>query len=351
MPAELRQRSRSPHGKAIAPEDLKDLKAYVVNLDRRADRWARCEDMLKKETPWLPYERFSASDGSKIEIPEKEVCTIWNTKHNAEYGDYDEWVFDAPGTPLDGVHWKWPDQVGEDDPEWNFTEGEGDGEGEAERISTKERTKVKKVFAERFKDPGQVQRMSGGERGCAHSHRRIWELIAERQSPTLVLEDDAQFVFDRSDSELGQFSGKLFAERLSSAMKEVPADFDIMYLGWSGWRGGHFKLLEEEDEGDSIRKVEYVWTTVAYILTPSAAKKLLHSATPMNQPVDNFMAWEASQGRLKSFVVLDEGDDDGLWAGGIVDQVDFQGDSDIQKSDGGVQGDDVSVFNVGVGGQ
>jgi len=71
----------------------------------------------------------------------------------------------------------------------------------------------------------------------------------------------------------------------------------------------------------------------------------------MNQPVDNFMAWEASQGRLKSFVVLDEGDDDGLWAGGIVDQVDFQGDSDIQKSDGGVQGDDVSVFNVGVGGQ
>lgn len=210
---------------------------------------------------------------------------------------------------------------------------------------------MKKVFAERFKNPGQVQRMSGGERGCAHSHRRMWELISERTSPTLVLEDDAQFVFDRSDSELGKFSGKLFAERLCAAMKEVPADFDIMYLGWSGWRGGHFKLLDEEDEGDAIRKVEYVWTTVAYIITPSAAKKLLHCATPMNQPVDNFMAWEASQGRLKSFVVLDEGDDDGLWAGGIVDQVDFQGDSDIQKSDGGVQGDDVSVFNVGVGGQ
>lgn len=351
MPAEPRQRSRSPRRQAIAPEELKDLKALVVNLDRRADRWARCEEMLNKETPWLPYERFSASDGSKMEIPESEICTIWNTKYNAEYGDYDEWVFDAPGTPLDGAHWKWPDQVGEEDPEWKFSEGDEDGEGEAEKVSTKEKIKVKKVFAERFREPGQVQRMSGGERGCAHSHRRLWEVISERSSPTLVLEDDAQLVFDRTDSELGKFNGKLFAERLCAAMKEVPADFDVMYLGWSGWRGGHFKKLEEEDSGEAIRKVEYVWTTVAYVITPSAAQKLLQAATPMNQPVDNFMAWEASQGRLKSFVVLDVGDDDDCWSGGIVDQADFQGDSDIQKSDGGVQGDDVSAFAVASGGQ
>jgi len=56
------------------------------------------------------------------------------------------------------------------------------------------------------------------------------------------------------------------------------------------------------------------------------------------------MAWEASQDRLNSFVVLDEGDDDNLWAGGIVDQVDFQGDSDIAKSDGGVQGFNAEDF-------
>merc|ERR1711957_1165039 len=94
------------------------------------------------------------------------------------------------------------------------------------------------------------------------------------------------------------------------------------------------------------RKAEYVWTTVAYVISQAGAKKLLAAAVPMNQPVDNFMAWEASQGRLKSYVALDEGDDDGLWAGGIVDQVDFQGDSDIQKSDGGVQGDDYKKFAV-----
>ncbi|CAE8584791.1 unnamed protein product [Polarella glacialis] len=59
------------------------------------------------------------------------------------------------------------------------------------------------------------------------------------------------------------------------------------------------------------------------------------------------MAWEASQGRLKSFVLMDQGDDDSTWAGGIVDQFDFQGDSDIKKSDGGVQGDDAADFAAG----
>merc|ERR1712187_180641 len=33
-----------------------------------------------------------------------------------------------------------------------------------------------------------------------------------------------------------------------------------------------------------IRKSEYVWTTVAYVIWPAGAKKLLESAKPMNQP-------------------------------------------------------------------
>ncbi|CAK0791707.1 unnamed protein product [Prorocentrum cordatum] len=43
------------------------------------------------------------------------------------------------------------------------------------------------------------------------------------------------------------------------------------------------------------------------------------------------MAWEASQGRLNSYVVLDRGDADGQWEGGIVAQCDFLGDSDIKR--------------------
>mmetsp|Transcript_27207 Transcript_27207/g.71624 ORF Transcript_27207/g.71624 Transcript_27207/m.71624 type:complete len:540 (-) Transcript_27207:184-1803(-) len=327
-----------------ASEELKDLRALVLNLDRRPDRWTRIETMLQEETPWLKFQRFSASDGSKMKIPESEIVVVWNTGHNAVYGDYDEWVFDAPGTELDGTHWKFPGDVREDDTEWTFVEHEeeaSDGVARAtiEKVSTKESWTVKCAFAERYRNPGMQQRMSGGERGCAHSHRRVWEEVADSPSPILVLEDDAQFVFKRTDEEYGMFGGALFTERLGLALREAPDDFDVVYLGWSGYRGGNFKLSQEEDEGEAIKRAEYVWTTVAYVVSPAGARKLLAAASPMDQPVDNFMAWEASQRRLKSYVAVDECDADDLWAGGIVDQFDFQGDSDIKKSDGGIQHD------------
>lgn len=333
------------HRAVVAPPELSKLEAYIVCLDRRPDRWARCDAMLKKEAPWLRYSHFSASDGSKMVIPEEEICTTWNTKKKAQYGDYDEWVYDVPGSDLDGQHWHWKPPV-EEDKEWSFEDNEDDT-GVALNKLTKETFKVKKVFAERFRNPGQLQRMSGGERGCAHSHRRLWEIIAKRTEPTLVLEDDVQLCFQRSEPELGMFNGQLFTERLRLAVNELPLDFDVLYLGWSGWRGGNFCLLKEQCHGKYIRKAEYVWTTVAYILAPAAARKLLARACPMDQPVDEFMAWEASQGRLKSFVVVDEGDGDDTWAGGIVDQADFYGDSDIKKSDGGAQGDTAADFSVG----
>jgi len=64
----------------------------------------------------------------------------------------------------------------------------------------------------------------------------------------------------------------------------------------------------------------------------------------MDQPVDNFMGWECREGRLNSYVLLDDGDDDSTWSGGIVTQLDFNGDSDIKKSDGGDQGDDPALY-------
>jgi len=192
--------------------------------------------------------------------------------------------------------------------------------------------------------------MSGGERGCAHSHLRLWRVCAERSTPTLVLEDDVHLTFERNGSK-GKSNGKVFTARLKQALEHVPSDFDVVYLGWSGWRGGHhyrWTTYPEDDVAKTcVRKAEYVWTTVAYVISPVGARKLLEQSKPMNQPVDNFMAWEASQGRLNSYVVLDEGDDDGAWAGGIVDQLDFQGDSDIGKSDGGIQGDNVTDYVVG----
>merc|ERR1719491_1924972 len=121
---------------------------------------------------------------------------------------------------------------------------------------------------------------------------------------------------------------------------------DVLYLGWSGFREGNFKHTKpmRSRKSNIVRKAEYVWTTVAYVIWPEGAKKLLERARPLDQPVDNFMAWECREGRLDAYVLLDGGDTDEIWAGGIVTQLDFNGDSDIKKSDGGDQGDDPTAY-------
>merc|ERR1712008_76535 len=120
-----------------------------------------------------------------------------------------------------GQPWKWACDAGKDDPEWTFTE-EGDEQwtyvhdagdtserlGTATKTATGEAFRVRLQFARRYVDPGLEQRMSGGERGCAHSHLRMWRLAAETAEPTLVLEDDIQFCFTRSDSSLGEADGQ-----------------------------------------------------------------------------------------------------------------------------------------------
>jgi len=353
-----------------AHEKLTSLKSFIINMERRPDRWERVSQMLEEETPWLEFEKFLASDGSQRAIPEEEVTTKWNTSCNAQFADYFEWVFVAPGKEIDGTRWKWSCDA-ETDAEWKFTEKKHKGKefsyihhateigvvrtATVQKLATKEIFKLRLQMCPECLNPGLTQHMSAGERGCAHSHLRLWRVAAERPLATLVFEDDVQMVFDRSNHKLGQSNGQVFSQRLLQALEAAPRDFDVIYLGWSGWRGGNFRNGKKNVTEDApwnkesksfIRKSEYVWTTVSYVISQQGARKLLAAARPLNQPVDNFMAWEASQGRLNAYVALDAGDTDVTWAGGIVDQNDFQGDSDIKKSDGGVQGDDLEEFAV-----
>lgn len=329
---------------------FRGLKAYVVNLDSRPDRWKRFASMAKRHLPWLDFERFSATDGTKAPIPEEEVTSVWSTKNNALYGDYSEWTYDAPGTELHGNRWKWACDADDEDPEWIFAKSSAT-RGTIEKVATKESWKVKK--SDKHYRDGVELFMSLGERGCASSHRRLWALAAKRETPTLVFEDDLKLCSPKLRPN-GKSDGQQFSARLLLAIERAPTDFDVLYLGWAGFRAGNLKHLSEDNlrapdkaTGSVLRRVEYVWTTVAYVISSAGAQKLLDAARPLNQPVDNFMAWEAREGRLNSFVVLADGDGDDLWNGGIVDQVDFQGDSNIKKSDGGDQGDDMDLFVVG----
>jgi hypothetical protein len=97
------------------------------------------------------------------------------------------------------------------------------------------------------------------------------------------MEDDAQ--------PTAAFTAQLVRVAQSQAL---PADADILYLGYSQaaeWR---------RDVSPEIVESEYVWTTVAYIVWPSAARKML-SRLPVDQPVDNWMASMNASGDLKSY--------------------------------------------------
>merc|ERR1719163_2125154 len=168
--------------------------------------------MLKKECPWMKFQRFKASDGTKKPIPKREISETWNTGANANYGDYYMWTIDAPRTKDHGKMWRWAAETPEkDDKEWRFRETSRNEfwyirdapkafDEQRVRTATAKHLATGKTYNLKLqlRKKGDEMKMSGGERGCAHSHLRLWKVAAERSQNTLVLEDDVHLNFQRS---------------------------------------------------------------------------------------------------------------------------------------------------------
>eukprot|EP00434_Breviolum_minutum_P040957 symbB.v1.2.036420.t1/scaffold5137.1/size30495/1 len=127
--------------------------------------------------------------------------------------------------------------------------------------------------------------LTPGERGCAASHVMAWRRCSACRKPMLVLEDDAR-------------PRRTFAAVLSKALKEVRGSSPhVLWLGYTKaapWR---------RRVSPTVREAEYLWTTVAYILWPSGARKLL-AELPVNQPVDNFMSNLVALRTLRGFATV-----------------------------------------------
>mmetsp|Transcript_53524 Transcript_53524/g.117481 ORF Transcript_53524/g.117481 Transcript_53524/m.117481 type:complete len:313 (+) Transcript_53524:17-955(+) len=197
---------------------LAQFQAVVINLDARPDRWLALQKKLHSKVPGLCVDRLSATDGRVAAIETNLVTGSWHTKQLATYCT-------------------WYKPVG--------------------------------------------LKMSGGERGCAHSHVRCWELAQKLRKPLVVLEDDAV-----------PLPG--FVNQLATAWKEAAGGYDIMFLTSKD------RFTPKKIPGcKAIVSPAFAWTTVGYIVTPSGANKLL-SMLPVDQPVDNFLAIAICEGRLKA---------------------------------------------------
>lgn len=113
---------------AKTPDSLKGFRAVAINLKRRPDRWQKVLSSVKKQAPWLPFERMDAVDGAAAPPPLKEVTKKWSTRNLATLF----WWYKTVTVP-----------------------------------------------------------MSPGERGCCGSHINAWRMAAKSKKPLLVLEDDA----------------------------------------------------------------------------------------------------------------------------------------------------------------
>ena len=107
-------------------------------------------------------------------------------------------------------------------------------------------------------DPYARRAMTLGEVGCSLSHILVWQQVARKDHPVLVLEDDATPV-------------EPLIEDLPLLFEDLDhIDFDLCYLGQRNTPGPRWLL------GRHVHLVNYhpVWT-LAYLLTPRGAGRLL----------------------------------------------------------------------------
>lgn len=109
-----------------------------------------------------------------------------------------------------------------------------------------------------------------GAMGCALSHLGVWKLCATRlHRAALVLEDDVVLVDD-------------FDSKLAKALKAVPADFDILLLGYTNAEDqptfSTMNLTKRPGKvPPGIIVLKAFYGTHAYVISAAGARKLRHN--------------------------------------------------------------------------
>ena len=116
-------------------------------------------------------------------------------------------------------------------------------------------------------DPIHETHITSGEIGCFMSHYMLWEKCVLLDEPILVLEDDAVITDEFDLSEIKSLTNK----------------YDFIYLGWN-------EMDESTPINDQLVVPKYPYWTLAYVVTPQAAKKLIEGNIRKNIiPVDEYL--------------------------------------------------------------
>ena len=116
-------------------------------------------------------------------------------------------------------------------------------------------------------DPIHSTHLTSGEVGCFLSHYNLWKKCIELNVPLCILEDDA-----------------VVPDNLHDDLDELLETYNFIYLGWK-------EIAESVPTSDSRFVVPvYPYWTLAYVITPEAAKLLVNSNIEQNIiPVDEYL--------------------------------------------------------------
>lgn len=201
---------------------LTDLPTYVINLDRRPDRWQHTRLCLQQQG-FSNVNRISAVDG--VSIPAQQIKDL------------------------------------------------------VEREAYLQLNKPRR----RHEDLGSL-----GAVGCYLSHVMVWKQVVSSGMPSIVMEDDANFVTSFQQYDILHKFGKMCQ------------GYDFVVLGFSKLRS---KTLVKGNNVVLPLQTMFFGTGFYYI-TPDGASKLLQTAFPIKVQVDSYMGLKALQLQVKAGVHL-----------------------------------------------
>ena len=121
-----------------------------------------------------------------------------------------------------------------------------------------------------WRDPSINRKHTHGEIGCALSHLHLWLKCIQLNEPIIVFEDDIEF-YDNFKLE---------------RVKEVAEKHEFIFLS----RKKMFSLTEEERVDEDLVAPSFSYWACAYVITPSAAKKLCNKLFFKNLiPTDEYI--------------------------------------------------------------
>lgn len=151
---------------------------------------------------------------------------------------------------------------------------------------------------ERFEahEGNQLDGTFNGNFGCVASHRGVFELICDAQwDRTLILEDDFEIVNPGYDSD--HCKNRLpFHEQWAKTEPEIPADWDMLYLG------GHYAAPPKERVSEHIIRIGRMFTTSSYAVSLNFAR----AACPHIQgsgPIDSLFGHWHDDPKFNCYIV------------------------------------------------